>query len=95
MVNYVQHLSLIHILYRDNNAQKVSALIDNGKKKLRELMNYKKLEMNVQDVDLSVGDIIAGRDRKMGIYLKKPVIQKIVSIRGRNEKIQYKVKGED
>lgn len=92
---YYEGLSERTAVYRDNNAQKVSALIDNGKKKLRELMNYKKLEMNVQDVDLSVGDIIAGRDRKMGIYLKKPVIQKIVSIRGRNEKIQYKVKGED
>lgn len=77
------------------NAEDESELLEAGKEELQDLASYKKLEMSVQDLDLDIGDIVAGRDRVTGMYLSKPVINKVLKIKKGKETITYKVKGDN
>lgn len=77
------------------NAEDESELLESGKEKLESLMNFKKLDMTVDDLDLDIGDIVAGRDRETGMYLAKPIINKVLKIKNGKETITYKVKGDD
>lgn len=77
------------------NAEDENELLESGKEELQELASYKKLEMAVQDLDLDIGDIVAGRDRVTGTYLAKPIINKVLKIQKGKETISYKVKGDD
>ena len=77
------------------NAEDEAELLESGRERLLELANYKKLEMEVQDLDLDIGDIVAGRDRMTGTCLSKPIINKIFRVRDGKETITYKVKGEN
>ena len=58
-------------------------------------MGAKTIGMTVQDVDLQIGDIIAGRDYDTGMYLQKPVVQKIVKVENGDITVEYKVEGEE
>ena len=58
-------------------------------------MGAKTMGMTVQDVDLQIGDIIAGRDYDTGMYLQKPVVQKIVKVENGDIAVEYKVEGEE
>ena len=77
------------------NAEEENELLESGKEKLASLMNYKKLEMSVEDLELDIGDIIGGRDRETGLYLAKPVVNKVLKIKNGRETVAYKVKGDD
>lgn len=77
------------------NAEDENQLLKEGEEELKSLMNYKKLEMSVDDLELDIGDIVAGRDRKTGLYLAKPIINKVLKIKKDKETITYKVKGDD
>lgn len=66
-----------------------------GRQRLKELANYKKLSMTVQDLDLDIGDIVAGRDRETGTYISQPITGKILRIDGLKETIEYTVKGDE
>ena len=82
--------------YDYNNAESLEELEESGKKRLRELAGYRKLE--ITDIDgksLEIGDIVIGRHRTMGITVEKPVIKKILKIQGDEETIEYQVKGEE
>lgn len=70
-------------------------LEEHGAKRLKELQNYKKCEMKVQDADLELGDIIAGYDDITDTHVKKPVIDKILTVNNGRIEIEYKVKGDD
>lgn len=76
------------------NAEDETELLESGKEKLEELKNYKKLEMSVKDLDLDIGDIVAGRDRETGTYLAQPITNKVFKIKNGKESITYKVKGD-
>ena len=82
-------------VYDNNNAEDLDDLIEGGTEKLQEDMNYKKMSLEVQDMDLQIGDIVGGRDYNSGLSLKKPVVQKIVKIESGTEEIEYKVEGEE
>ncbi len=71
------------------------ALVEVGKKRLKELINYKKLEISVEDMEADVGDIVGGRERITGITLKRPVKSKILKITDGKLEIEYNVKGEE
>ena len=58
-------------------------------------MGTKTMRMSVQDAELQVGDIIAGRDYETGLYLQKPVVQKIVRMESGTATVEYKVEGEE
>ncbi len=82
-------------VYDNNNAEDLDDLIEGGTEKLQEDMNYKKMSLEVQDMDLQIGDIVGGRDYNSGLSLKKPVTQKIVKIESGTVEIEYKVEGEE
>lgn len=82
-------------IYDNNNAEDLDELIEGGTEKLQEEMNYKKMSLEVQDMDLQIGDIVSGRDYNSGLSLQKPVTQKIVKIEKGTLEIEYKVEGEE
>lgn len=82
-------------VYDNNNAEDLNELIEGGTEELQEDMNYKKMNLEIQDMDLQIGDIVGGRDYNSGLSLKKPVVQKIVKIESGTEEIEYKVEGEE
>lgn len=82
-------------VYDNNNAEDLDELIEGGTEKLQEEMNYKKMSLEVQDMDLQIGDIVSGRDYNSGLSLQKPVTQKIVKIEKGTLEIEYKVEGEE
>lgn len=81
-------------VYDYSSAEGMEDLIKNGTEKLQELMGKKTMGMSVQEADLQIGDIIAGRDYETGVYLQKPVVQKIVKVENETLTIEYKVEGE-
>lgn len=81
--------------YDYSNAESLDDLIKSGTEKLQELMGKKTMGMNVQDVDMQIGDIVAGRNYETGLYLQKPVVQKIVKVENGEITIEYKVEGEN
>lgn len=82
-------------VYDLSNAEGLDELIKGGTDRLKELMGTKTMRMSVQDAELQVGDIIAGRDYETGLYLQKPVVQKIVKMESGEVTIEYKVEGEE
>lgn len=92
---YYKGLSERIAVYDNNNAEDLDELIEGGTEKLQEEMNYKKMSLEVQDMDLQIGDIVSGRDYNSGLSLQKPVTQKIVKIEKGTLEIEYKVEGEE
>ena len=82
-------------VYEYTSADDEDTLREGGEERLRELMDYQELKIYAEDVDLEVGDIVAGRDRETGLYVKKPIVQKILKVKGLAESITYKVEGEN
>lgn len=70
-------------------------LKEDGTKRLKDLMNYKKCEMTVEGVDLELGDIVSGYDEITDTQVKKPVIRKILKVQDGNVSIDYKLEGEN
>lgn len=81
--------------YDYGNAESVEELISNGEKRLRERMSSKSMKMKVQGINVEIGDIVAGRDYGTGLYMQKPVVQKIVSVENGIITIEHKVEGEE
>lgn len=82
--------------YDYNNAESLKELEESGKKRLKELAGYRKLEItDVEGQSLEIGDIVIGRHRSMGITVEKPIIKKILTITGGKISIEYQVKGEE
>lgn len=73
----------------------VTQLKEDGTKRLKDLMNYKKCEMTVEDIDLELGDIVSGYDEITDTQVRKPVVRKILKVQNGNTTIDYKVEGED
>ena len=82
-------------IYDYNNAESLADLIEKGKEQLRELMGTKSMNISVQEADLQIGDIIAGRNYETGFYLQKPVVKKIVKIENGDMTVEYKTEGEE
>lgn len=80
-------------VYDYNNVESVEELIKGGTERLKELMDYRKMEMDVQDLEAQIGDIIAGRDYDTGFYLQKPIVGKIVRAQEGEISVEYKVEG--
>ena len=82
-------------VYDYSSAETLEDLISNGEKRLKERMNSKKMKMKVQGINVQIGDIVAGRDYETGLYMQKPVVQKIVSVENGVITIEHKVEGEE
>lgn len=73
----------------------VTQLKEDGTKRLKDLMNYKKCEMTVEDIDLELGDIVSGYDEITDTQVRKPVVRKILKVQNGSTTIDYKVERED
>lgn len=82
-------------LYSYTSQSDVDQLRKDGEKRLQSLMNYKQFEMDIEDIDLAIGDIVAGRDYNTGILVQKPVVQKVLKISRGSVSVEYKLKGDD
>lgn len=77
------------------NAESAEKLREDGISKLKELQNYKKMSMSVNDMNLELGDIVGGREYITNTVIKKPVADKILKLSDGKITIEYKLKGED
>lgn len=82
-------------VYDNSSAEDINELTEGGIERLKELMDYRKMSMTVQDADMQIGDIIAGRNYETGIYIQKPIVRKVVKIESGDITIEYKVEGEE
>ena len=82
-------------VYDYSSAETLEDLISNGKKRLKERMSSKAMKLKVQGINVQIGDIVAGRDYETGLYMQKPVVQKIVSVENGTITIEHKVEGEE
>lgn len=82
-------------LYSYTSVEDIEELKKDGINKLKELMNYKTINVDVENIDIDIGDIVGGRDYITGVEARMPVIGKI--IRSENGKIEteYKIKGDE
>lgn len=70
-------------------------LKEDGTKRLKDLRNYKSIDVDVSDIDLEIGDIVGGYEEITGTRLQKPVAGKIIKVQGGKVTIEYQVKGDD
>ena len=70
-------------------------LRENGTERLLKLMNWKQMEVTVNDIDIAIGDIVGGRDRITGMTLQKPVVNKVLRFDSGIMSVEYKLKGEE
>lgn len=79
----------------DYSSAEADKLEEDGIKRLKELQNYKKCEMTIDDADLEIGDIVAGYDVVTNTQVIKPVAQKILKMQDGKITIDYSVKGDE
>lgn len=91
---YYTGLNEISAVYNYSSAE-ADKLEEDGTKRLKELQNYKKCEMTIDNADLEIGDIVAGYDAVTNTQVIKPVIQKILKMQNGNITIDYSVKGDE
>ena len=79
----------------DFSSADMEQLEEDGAKRLKELQNYKSIDVTVEDMELELGDIIGGREQVTGTEIKKPIVRKILKIKGGKAEVEYKVKGDE
>ena len=87
--------------YDYSSASSEEDLRKNGTEKFKELLSYKSMDMDLFNEslaglrgindDISIGDIVGGRDFDTGIYLSKQITRKIVQVKNGRESIEYGV----
>lgn len=87
--------------YDYSSASSEEDLIKNGTERFKELLSYKSMDMDLFNEtlaglrgindDISIGDIVGGRDFDTGIYLSKQITRKIVQVKNGRESIEYGV----
>lgn len=73
----------------------IDKLKEDGTKRLKDLRNYKSIDVDISDIDLEIGDIVGGYEEITGTRLQKPVTGKIIKAQGGKVTTEYKVKGDD
>ncbi len=79
----------------DFSSADMEQLEEDGTKRLKELQNYKSIDVTVEDMELELGDIIGGREQVTGTEIKKPIVRKILKIKDGKAEVEYKVKGDE
>lgn len=68
-------------------------LLEGGTKRLKELRNYKKASINIQDGDFDIGDIVGGYEEITNTSVKQPIESKILKLKEGHFEMSYKMKG--
>lgn len=82
----------------DNPGADSDVLLQTGTERLQSLLNQKTFTAAVKgidDIDLTLGDTITGRDYITGNRVTKPIVQKIVKRENGLLTVDYKIEGED
>lgn len=72
-------------------------LKEKGIEKLQEIMNRQTFEMDVEtlDIDIQIGDIVGGRDYVTGLYMAKPIKNKIYTEENGDISKKYEIEGDE
>ena len=82
-------------VYENSSAESLEDLRDDGTVRLKEMANSKKLQIEeVEGLELSIGDIVVGRNNEFNLVIENPITSVILKISDGVESIEYKVKGE-
>lgn len=81
-------------IYENTNAEDITALKNEGIKKLEEMKSRDSFEVTIPDTELQIGDIIGGIEAETGIYVARPISNIIAKISDDKIEMEYKV-GED
>lgn len=77
------------------NAESLAELTKQGKKRLKEVMSKKTLQINrIQDVEMDVGDIVTGKHTVSGTSVSAPIDRKSFAYSGGTMRLEYHVKEE-
>ena len=81
----------------ENTSTETDELQSKSEERLQELMNKKTFKMDVAalGIDISIGDIVGGRDYLTGMYMAKPVENIVYELTGAIESKTYKLEGEN
>lgn len=81
----------------ENTSTETDELEETSRERLQELMNKKTFKMDIATlgIDVSIGDIVGGRDYLTGLYMAKPVKNIIYELMDDVESKTYKLEGED
>lgn len=82
-------------LYEFNSVNEADKLMEYGMSRLRELMNYKQFNADVENIEVDIGDIVGGRDHITGMEAKLPITGKIIRVRDGTVNIEHKIKGDE
>lgn len=91
---YYTGLAEYEAVYEFSSAD-LEKLEEDGTKRLKDLQNYKSIDVDVSDIDLEIGDIVGGYEEITGTRLQKPITGKIIKVQGGEVTTEYKVKGDD
>lgn len=82
----------------DSNNSEADQLVENGTKKLLELMNSQTFNASagdgLEDAGIMLGDIISGRDYITGQQVSKPIAKKILRRTAGKVNVEYELEGE-
>ena len=78
-------------VYDYSAVESLAELEKSGRERFAELLDRQELEMSIDEINVELGDIVGGRERITGIYMARPIAQKIVKVTDGKLKISYKV----
>ena len=93
-IGYTQYytgLSERAAVYDYPNVESIEELEKGGRERFADLRDANMMEMTIENIDVSLGDIIGGRERITGIEMKKPITRMIVQGDEFSTDINYKV----
>ena len=77
------------------NAESITELTKQGKKRLKEVMSKKTLQINrITDVEMDIGDIVTGKHTVSGTSVSAPIDRKSFTYSGGAMRLEYHVKEE-
>lgn len=75
------------------NAESLAELEKQGRKRLKEVMSKKTLQINrIQDVEMDIGDIVTGKHTVSGTSVSAPIDRKSFTYSGGTMRLEYHVK---
>ena len=76
----------------DSGGSEEDDLVQNGTERIKELANKDVFEIGVDpEIEVSIGDIVGGRDYLSGMTMKAPVWSKIIKYSAGEISIEYKL----
>lgn len=93
---YYTGMDRIDAVYESSAEEDMEKLKEDGIKRFREVTQKvtSKAHMVTNDISVSIGDIVSGRERITGIKVRVPVVRKIYKRTGNKETYDYKLQGE-